>query len=211
MSFGVDIRFTGNSSAVPDLARIVEEGHRDVVRRVAEGVRSEVERELGAGPMGKSFRLVDVVGGAIELRSKHPGARAQDVGAVIRPRHAKVLRFESGGRVTYTRGPVVIRPKRYVSHATRHADRYAGIASRDLIAALGQWEMQLTVGVHLRAYGSAGQAGSGIDLDRERRRRGRLEYGLTDREAATAFARGVGRAGAEVAEGILKALFRFRL
>lgn len=66
-------------------------------------------------------------------------ARIQEEGGEVSPVNAEFLRFEVGGEVVYTRGPVTIPAQSYMRRAFEseggNAIREVGAAVRDLIAA----------------------------------------------------------------------------
>jgi len=69
-------------------------------------------------------------------------ARIQEEGGEVSPVNAEFLRFEVGGEVVYTRGPVTIPAQGYMRRAFEseggNAIREVGAAVRDLIAAAGR-------------------------------------------------------------------------
>jgi hypothetical protein len=95
-------------------------GRRAFVKQAAEQVRAQAVRNLGASAhIGPSLRTRVTGLSSAEIYSRHPGAKAQDVGAYIVPKAGRVLRFVVRGAVIYTSKPVRIKGKRYLQDALR--------------------------------------------------------------------------------------------
>lgn len=76
------------------------------------------------GRMASQWRAtVDPQARSLSLANAHPGAKAQDRGAYIKPKRRKVLRFNSGDGVVYTRGPVRLHARQFSRKGLRGRGR----------------------------------------------------------------------------------------
>ncbi len=98
----------------------LEDAQRDFVRRSGERLRDSIaERAPGgpAGSVGRSFKTFTAGFTRAIIYSDHPGAKALEKGAYIKPRRkGGALRFRDG---TFTRRPVRIPAKKYAERGLR--------------------------------------------------------------------------------------------
>ena len=102
--------------------RLLERSSRELGRDVAE------EAPGGAGgAIGRATRVRGFTDTRAAVSVDHPGARALEHGAVIRPRNAEVMRFDVGGQTVFAR-QTQIRPQRFFERALRTRERVASRA-----------------------------------------------------------------------------------
>lgn len=76
------------------------------------------------GRMASKWRAqVNSLSRTLTLVNDHPGAKAQDRGAFIRPKRRSVLKFNAGGDTVYTRRPVRIRARQFSRKGLRGRGR----------------------------------------------------------------------------------------
>jgi hypothetical protein len=108
----------------------------EVTRRTAEQARENVGHE------GRLSRSIEgrVTGDATgEVVATAPHAKAQEEGAYIVPRKGRMLRFRDSrtGETVFTRGPVRLKPKRYMKRAAKQSKSFVNDAVRKHFGGLG--------------------------------------------------------------------------
>lgn len=109
---------------------LVKGQRRAFVRTVGEEIRDKAREYLGDSThIGPSLRVRSITGESAEIYSTHPGARAQNTGAFIQPKKGSVLKFtdRKSGEQVFTRKPVRIKGKRYLSNALAPRNKQAAI------------------------------------------------------------------------------------
>lgn len=113
---------------IPDrlkgLDREIRKRSRKMVEEVTERTAQQARENVGhAGPLAASItgEATGDFDGKVEATAPH--AKAQEDGAYIVPRKGKMLKFRDSrtGEVVFTRGPVRIKPKRYMKKARAKA------------------------------------------------------------------------------------------
>jgi hypothetical protein len=102
---------------------------KEVTDRTAERARENVGHD---GPLAHSIKgnVTGDMDGEVVATARH--AKAQEEGAYIVPRRGKKLKFRDTrtGEVVFTRGPVRIKPKRYMKKARSNARSIINAAFR---------------------------------------------------------------------------------
>lgn len=126
-------RGTGVEIIIPkgllEAEALVKGARRPFIKACAEEIRDVARANLGPSKhIGPSLRVTVLTAETAELWSKHPGAKAQDTGAFVAPKKARVLRFTGkDGTVVYTKGPIRIKGKRYITDALMPEPKRAAI------------------------------------------------------------------------------------
>lgn len=102
------LRRISDALSPPQITYAVREG----AKVIQQGIARRAPRR--SGRLARSFNIVPIDVYSYKVESTLIYAPVQEYGATIRPRNRTYLRFIAGGRVVFTKGPVVIPPQPYV-------------------------------------------------------------------------------------------------
>lgn len=122
----MNVRLEGMSKAA-QIPGWLEEGQREFVDETGKRLRDSIRSKAPGGDHGEIARSVVYVvinSRRVMIFSLHPGAKAQERGAWIKPRHpGGAIRFEMEGREIFLRGGVRIPATRFATKGLRPRSR----------------------------------------------------------------------------------------
>jgi len=115
----VDIEGLERLQALPGF---LEEGQQRFLELAATriaGVLAEAAPGGKTGRIGRATKGRALSATLAEVSIEHPGARALDLGAYIRPKRGKALRFQAAGGMVFSRGAVRLAPRHFTKKGLR--------------------------------------------------------------------------------------------
>lgn len=116
------VRLEGMSEAVK-IPEWLERGQREFVDKSGSRLAESIRLRAPGGPtgaIGRSIVSKTLNSRRVIIFSLHPGAKAQETGAYVKPRRrGGALRFQANGRVVYVRGGVRIPATRFATKGLR--------------------------------------------------------------------------------------------